>query len=147
MSGNAFQAYLADLDQQALVRQVHRHLKPGGCFAFETRNPRPQDLIGYETETYWHSYTDPAGRKIDVSLIEIYDPAAAVLDCRVFRRIAGTDSPVRRTRIRIRYSDRHHVTALLCEAGFSIEAQYGDFDGSPASDDAPRIVTIARRRD
>ncbi len=147
MSGNAFQAYLADADQQALARQVHRHLAPGGRFAFETRNPRPADLAGYEAETYWHSYTDPAGRRIDVSLIEIYDPAAAVLDCHVFRRTAGTGDPVRRTRIRIRYTDRHHVVALLRDAGFAIEAQYGDFDRSPASDDAPRIVTIARRRD
>lgn len=147
MSGNAFQAYLTDADQQALVARVHRHLNPGGRFAFETRNPRPADLRGYETESYWHSYTDPAGRKIDVSLIERYDAAAAVLDCQVFRRTAGSADPPRKSRIRIRYTDRHTIAALLRGAGFAIEAQYGDFDRSPASDEAPSIVTVARRRD
>jgi SAM-dependent methyltransferase len=39
LTGNAFQLFLTRTDQEALLKQVHRHLYDDGLFAFETRNP------------------------------------------------------------------------------------------------------------
>ena len=39
LTGNAFQAFLSDADQSALLAVIRKHLSPGGVFAFETRNP------------------------------------------------------------------------------------------------------------
>jgi hypothetical protein len=33
---------------------------------------------------------------------------------------------------------------LLHQAGFAVEAQFGDFDRSPLTQSSPEIVTIAR---
>jgi hypothetical protein len=33
---------------------------------------------------------------------------------------------------------------LLADAGFAIEAQFGDWDRSPVTDTSPEIITIAR---
>lgn len=40
MTGNAFQVLLEEKDLSALFKNVKRHLKPDGVFAFETRNPQ-----------------------------------------------------------------------------------------------------------
>jgi SAM-dependent methyltransferase len=145
MSGNAFQACLADADQAALFAAVHRHLAPGGHFAFETRNPRRADLYGNETESFWHSFVDRLGRNIDVSLIEHYDPARSVLTCRVIRRVHGEAGDPRVTTIRIRYTAPDEINRRLADAGFAVAEQHGDFDRSALTADSPSIVTVARK--
>jgi SAM-dependent methyltransferase len=145
MSGNAFQACLTDADQAALLASVRRNLCDGGCFAFETRNPRPQDLTGNETEAFWHSFTDRRGRLIDVSLIETYDAGKAVLTCQVIRRVHGGTGAATRATIRIRYTAPDELNRRLREAGFAIEEQYGWFDRSPLTAESRSIVTVARK--
>ena len=39
LTGNAFQAFLTNADQEALLQRVYAHLHDEGLFAFETRNP------------------------------------------------------------------------------------------------------------
>ena len=39
LTGNAFQAFLSDAYQGALLAVVRKHLSPDGVFAFETRKP------------------------------------------------------------------------------------------------------------
>lgn len=146
MSGNAFQACLTDADQAALLAAVHRHLLPGGYFAFETRNPRHGDLHGNETEAFWHRYVDKLGREIDVSLIETYDPARAVLTCRVIRRGHGQASEPRAATIRIRYTAPADLDRRLAEAGLAVAEQYGGVDRSALTAESPSIVTVARKR-
>src|SRR3712207_5347961 len=40
LTGDAFQAFLTNADQEALLGRVRAHLHDEGLFAFETRNPR-----------------------------------------------------------------------------------------------------------
>src|SRR5829696_1674298 len=40
LTGNAFQAFLTNADQEALLGRGRAHLHDGGLFAFETLNPR-----------------------------------------------------------------------------------------------------------
>jgi hypothetical protein len=37
------------------------------------------------------------------------------------------------------------LRAKLEQAGFIVEAQFGDWDRSPVSADSPEIITLARR--
>lgn len=145
MSGNAFQACLTDADQAALLAAVHRHLLPGGCFAFETRNPRRADLYGNERETFWHSFVNRLGWTIDVSLIEVYDPGQAVLACQVIRRVKGETGKPRSNMIRIRYTAPEDLNRRLASAGFAIAEQYGGVDRSALTSESPSIVTVARK--
>lgn len=145
MSGNAFQACLTDTDQAALLAAVRRNLREGGHFAFEARNPRAEDLTGYATEAFWHSFTDRLGRTINVSLIETYDAAKAVLTCEVIRRVRGGSGEPSRATIRIRYTAPDELNRRLAAAGFAVEEQYGWFDRSPLTAESRSIVTVARK--
>ncbi len=145
MAGHAFQAMLTDAEQTALFDGVARHLEPGGVFAFTSRNPRDRDLYGNEAETFWHSFTDPEGRRVDVSTAETYDPASAVRHVTSWRRVHGReDIPPRISRIALRYTSPEDLTRRLAASGFAVEATIGDWDGSPVGPESPEIVVTAR---
>jgi hypothetical protein len=44
----------------------------------------------------------------------------------------------------LRFLDAASLASFLDEAGFAIEAQFGDWDRSPVTDASPEIITIAR---
>ena len=81
LTGNAFQGFVTNADQEALLGRVHAHLNDGGLFAFETRNSRwgtrevrDEDhdglFVDLETKTEeeaWPSYVDAEGREVRVS--------------------------------------------------------------------------------
>src|SRR5829696_4102446 len=50
LTGNAFQAFLTNADQEALLGRVRAHLHDEGLFAFETRNPRWDNRATRATE-------------------------------------------------------------------------------------------------
>ena len=39
LTGHAYQVFLSDEDQQAVLSTIAEHLAPGGRFVFDTRNP------------------------------------------------------------------------------------------------------------
>jgi hypothetical protein len=51
---------------------------------------------------------------------------------------------LRTSRSVLRFLDRDAVSAFLAAAGLVVEKQFGDWDGSPPSETAPEIITIAR---
>ena len=63
MNGHAFQEFLTNEAQDALLRSVSRHLAPGGIFVFDTRFPARRNLDKGEGEQHWQTGTDQHGRK------------------------------------------------------------------------------------
>ncbi|MEX0809731.1 MAG: class I SAM-dependent methyltransferase [Dongiaceae bacterium] len=145
MTSHAFQSFLTDADHAALLRNVHTHLEPNGLFAFDTRNPRRADIDVDGRETFWHSFADGEGRSVDVYLREHWDAATGILDCHIARRWRDGSRPEQQKRIRIRYIGADALRARLESAGFRVEAQYGNWDRSPVTEDSPEIITLARR--
>lgn len=146
MTGHAFQSFVTAADQASLIASVHRHLEPGGLFAFDTRNKRPADIEVDGSEGFWHSFKDAEGRDVDVSLIEHWDPATQLLQCTTIRRWRDRSRADQTKRIDIRYVDASELNRTLAATGFTVEAQFGDWDRSPVTADSPEIITLARRR-
>ena len=110
MAGHAFQAMLTDGEQTALFGGVARHLEPGGVFAFTSRNPRERDLYGNEAETFWHSFTDTEGRRVDVSTAKTYDPGELTCDFQWDTGDAGLIEGAAET-ITLKFSDNQTMAA------------------------------------
>ena len=143
MTGNAFQAFLNNADQWALLQSVHAHLAAGGLWAFETRNPTWSALTTDLNETQWLAYTDPQGRAVRVTEIREYDHVAQVLVYTLYRRWQDTDGPqLRTTRIALRYTFPQELNALLHHHGFRIVQQQGNWDGAPLTQASPSIITL-----
>jgi SAM-dependent methyltransferase len=90
LTGNAFQAFLTNADQEALLGRVRAHLHDEGFFAFETRNPRwrtreerdeDRDGLFVDLETRAEeearpSFTDAEGREVREWRTRTYDHVA-----------------------------------------------------------------------
>lgn len=157
LTGNAFQAFLTNADQEALLGRVRAHLSGEGLFAFETRNPllaqsRIQEglFVSLETrehEETWPSFIDISGREVRLSKTRVYDPVAQILHWTTYRRwFEGDREQTKITRIALRYTFPQELAALLHYNGFSIIRQYGDWDLEPLTAASPSIIVVCRKR-
>jgi ubiquinone/menaquinone biosynthesis C-methylase UbiE len=145
MTGHAFQNLLTDHDVRTSLTAIHRTLRRGGRFAFETRHPKARAWEGWTlsnpddvTEVvddagralrYWHDVDTVTG---DVVTIRgtVAEPDGTVL------RILSES---------LRFLDVAALNTFLADAGFESEAQYGEWDRGPLTGASREIITIARR--
>jgi SAM-dependent methyltransferase len=162
LTGNAFQAFLTNADQEALLGRVRAHLHDEGLFAFETRNPRwrtsegrdedPDGLFVYlETraeEEALPPHTDAHGREVRESRSRTYDHVAQVLHWTSYQRWheGGAQERTKTTRIALRYTFPQELAALLHHNGFTIARRYGAWDGEPLTAASPSIIVVCRKR-
>ncbi len=157
LTGNAFQAFLTNADQEALLQRVHAHLHDEGLFAFEMRNPlltnsQTQEglFVNLETneeEQDWPSFIDTSGREVRVSRTRVYDHVAQILHWTTSRRWhKGEEGHTKVTRTALRYTFPQELTALLYYNGFSIARQYGDWNLEPLSATSRNIIVVCRKR-
>ena len=161
LTGNAFQAFLTNADQEALLGRVRAHLHDVGLFAFETRNPRwrtgedrdenPDGLfVDLETraeEEELPPHTDAHGREVRESRTRAYDHVAQVLHWTSYRRWHEDGKErTETTRTSLRYTFPQELEALLLHNGFTVVRRCGDWDGEPLTATSPSIIVVCRKR-
>jgi SAM-dependent methyltransferase len=141
MTGHVFQVFLEDDEVRATLRNLRRHLAPGGCLAFETRNPLVEE---------WREWVPALTRETvevpGIGAVEIhYDIAqaeGALVTFETHFRFAPDDIVVATTPLR--FMSRDELAGFLREAGFTAIEWFGDWDRSPVSATSPEIIVIAR---
>ena len=143
MSGHAFQVFLADDELQNALLAIHRALRPGGVFAFETRNPAAR---AWEQWTAGHSltFTAPDGSQAAYTA-EVEEIAGEIVRFRASYTKDGWEAP-EYSMSTLRFLDAGPLNAFLVAAGFEVVEQFGDWDRTPVSPSSPEIITLARRR-
>ncbi len=143
MTGHAFQVLVDDAEIRASLTAIRSSLKPGGRFAFETRNPAAR---AWETWTPDSAVTvtgpDGTVARMEHQVEQPYDGRVVT-----FRTTftAGTLSKPEVSRSTLRFLTATQLTAFLDEAGFVIDAQFGDWDRTRLTDTSPEIITVASR--
>lgn len=141
MTSHAFQCFIGDDELRASLAAIRAGLRDGGRFAFETRHPQARAWV------QWHGgepaeVVDATGRVLRQS-----HGVESVVDGVVTLTETTTDvdgTVLRVDRGKLRFLDVEPLHAFLTEAGFAIEAQYGDWHRGPITDESREIVTIAR---
>lgn len=141
MTGHAFQCLVDDDEIRASLAAIHRALVDGGRFAFETRNPLARAWERWNPDHPLDA-VDPAGRPVRVW----HQVEAVVGDVVTFTETTSDQdgTPLRVDRADLRFLDADSLAAFLSEAGFRIEAQYGDWSRGELTRTSPEIITIAR---
>jgi ubiquinone/menaquinone biosynthesis C-methylase UbiE len=137
-------------DKRAGLRRIYSQLAPGGRlvfdhFVFDMELARSRQNLASLRAEYTHPET---GRDTLLWVTTRYEP-----ETQTMRIIAWTDEidavgvQVRRQYRRLSFSwlEPEQTRMLLEEAGFEIEALYGDFDRSPFTEDSPEQIWVARR--
>jgi SAM-dependent methyltransferase len=156
LTGNAFQAFVTNSEQESLLRRIHAHLDENGLFAFETRNPlmpgtktRAGLFVPLETrsdEDAWPAYINKDGHEVRVSTTQVYDPMAQIVHLTGFKRWnEGGQEHTLTSRTALRYTFPQELAALLHYNGFAVSRQYGDWDLTPLSATSPSIISVCRK--
>ena len=156
LTGNAFQAFVTNAEQEALLQRVRMHLHDKGLFAFETRNPlfpNTQTREGFfprlESRTEKEarpSYTDIDGHLVYELITQVYDHTTQILHLTSQKRWHdGKEERTKITRTALRYTFPQELTAMLHYHGFHIDRQYGDWNYEPLSASSPSIISVCRK--
>jgi SAM-dependent methyltransferase len=143
MTGHAFQVLISDEDIADLLAAVHRALRPGGHFAFETRNP------WHGAWEHWTSeraveVEDDAGTRVrvwpEVERVE----GELVTFTETFASRSWAEPRVSRSTLR--FLPAEELDHRLAAAGFVVDERYGYWDRSLFTPTSPEIITVASRR-
>ncbi|HEY3448032.1 MAG TPA: class I SAM-dependent methyltransferase [Myxococcales bacterium] len=146
---NSFLHLTDPKDQLACLKEVARHLKPGGLLAMEVFNPENKDkhpgVHGLElVADFSHPETGErvqrfAGVSTDLATqrrryVNLYDTLAA-------------DGTVRRTvrEFMLRYVYRHELERMLEQAGLALEAVYGGYEFEPYTGREDLLLVVANK--
>ena len=157
LTGNAFQAFVTNAEQEALLGRVRVHLQDDGLFAFETRNPLfpgMQTREGFfpilETQPETEEgllFINVDGHEVWESIKQVYDPITQILHLTCRQRWQdGQEEHTKIARTALRYTFPQELAALLHHTGFRIERQYGDWNYESLSVTSPSIISICRKR-
>jgi ubiquinone/menaquinone biosynthesis C-methylase UbiE len=131
----AFGYFSDEAENQQVLYQVERVLKPGGWFFLDVSNR------DYDLQHLWPKAWHRDGQTIILEEAE-FDP----LTCRftlTLTRLQGEKTES------IRHSVRHYtapeLSTMLRRAGLEPVEIYGDFDGTPFHLHSPRMIVVARK--
>ena len=139
-------------EQLACLTCAHRHLEPGGRLALDVFNPDIRALtdprMGQEGPHEPPFLLDD-GRSVtrrfrDASV----DLHRQVLNAEIIYAVTHPDGRKERLvhAFPYRYFFRYELEHLLARAGFTVEAVYSDFDGSPMGATYPgELIVVARK--
>ncbi|MGH8879096.1 MAG: class I SAM-dependent methyltransferase [Stackebrandtia sp.] len=142
MTSHAFQCLVTDAELRSSLTAIRAALRPGGRFAFETRHPQARAWRDWNPGNA-AEVTDATGR-----VLRAWHEVQSVIDDVV--TFTGTTAEPDGTVLRVdttslRFLDESTLDLFLDEAGFDIDARYGDWDASPVTGTSTEIITIARR--
>ncbi len=142
MASHAFQNFITDDDLRASLAAIRAALVDGGRFAFETRNPLVREWESWNPDNPF-DVVDAGGTVIRASY-ETEPIEGDVVTITETLSSPSWDAPYAE-KGRLRFLNVEALNAFLAEAGFGIDAQYGDWAGGPFTPTAREIITIARR--
>ena len=140
MASNAFQFLVTDLEES--LQRIREALVDGGLFVFGTRNPEVREWENWNP-TNPYDVIDHNGRELRM----IYHVEKVEGDVVTFTETTALrdDTPLRTDRASLNFPGVDTLNAVLTKAGFTVEAQYGDWSRGPLTSASENIITVARR--
>jgi SAM-dependent methyltransferase len=148
---SAFLTMLTVEDQTLLLRNVVRHLLPGGRFIFDIVAP-DLDLLAQDADVAYQvrDVVDPSsGRRFMFWEQSDYDHHDQIADVRTIAEELNGDGVVARRVYRdsqVRYANRWEVHHLLRLFGFEVLSLFGSFDREPFESDSAVMTWVAGAR-
>lgn len=144
----SFQLLLTIDRQRQALAAMRRHLRPGGKLVLHLFDPRLELLIGDGGIGHILSGTHPVtGRRYDAEVLRAtIDPVAQLrwdLWRYTERAANGEVLAEGRREMAMRWTYRWELHHLLALCGFTVEAEYSDFVGSPPEYGREMIVVAA----
>lgn len=144
--GNSLLHLLTDLDWQRCLVCVREHLAPGGHLVFDISNPYALALDRDSDRRYpVMRVSDSERGEVNVEEASEYKAETKIRHVKWYFSAAGAPD-FRIIEYSLRMMSPEELTRLLDEAGFRLEARYGEFSLEPFRPESPRQVCICSRK-
>lgn len=138
-------------EQIQVLQNVHRHLQPGGLFLLDLFNPDLLRLAAVdglcELADQWED--EAAQSQVFKWSVRRLDVAEQLQETLFIYEEVFADGSVQRTPcpFLLRFLWRSEGELMLAQAGFQLEAVWGDFDGTPYSNESEHLIFLASKAD
>lgn len=142
MTGNVAQVFLDDTQWQTTLKHIHAALRSGGYLAFESRNPAKRAWEGWNRETTYAELESSAGMVQSwLDVVGIGEGVVHFEGQNIFLE-TGEHLTVPST---LRFRTEDELRCSLHEAGFTVEALYGNWEKAPFAAESPLMIFVASR--
>lgn len=143
--------HLPDREAQlAALRHWREHLAPRGLLLIDVFHPDVAQLAALDGRLEWDKTWQDAetGETIMKFVTRTLDVAEQTMHVNLIYESVAADGLVRRTVVPFdaRYLWRFEGELLLEQAGYTVEAVYGDWDMGPFENTSDRMIFVARRK-
>jgi len=145
LTGHAYQVFLDDDDQRAVLATIAAHLAPDGRFVFDSRNPDDADWRDWTPDKSLRVIEDPELGPVEAWNDVAYDAQRSVVTYETHYRVERTGNRIH-AHSDIRFTPKDTIAELIEEAGLAVETWLGDWPGTPWTPEAPEIIPIVRLR-
>ena len=137
----SFGYFLDDAEHRLVLRQVAAALAPGGHFVLDYLNAEQVRRALAVGDQDTSSGNGGVERRKDVRVTRRLGEGGRFVIKEIELRDEG-----RRFQERVRLYGADELAALLTDAGLQVTARYGDYDGGPAGQTAPRVILVGARQ-
>ncbi|WP_214469752.1 class I SAM-dependent methyltransferase [Mesorhizobium sp. dw_380] len=145
LTGHAFQVFLTEEDQKAVLRTIADHLAPDGRFIFDTRNPAAKEWLEWTPQRSERIVMHPSLGAVKSWNDVERDAETAIVTYSTFYEIPG-GGKVLGAESKIAFPAKEDLERMLGEAGLLVEQWLGDWQGAPYVATSPEIIPIGRLR-
>ena len=145
LTGHAFQVFLTNEDQRAVLSTIAEHLAPDGRFIFDTRNPAAEEWLEWLPENSGRRFEARGLGVVEAWNDASHDAASGIVTYQTHYRIADSGRQYSASSD-IRFTDRGPLAAMLNEAGLAVDQWLGHWNGGPCGPASPEFIPIGRLR-
>lgn len=143
MTGHAFQVFLTEPDQSAVLATIAAHLAPGGRFIFDTRNPQVREWLEWVPQLSERQLDHPRHGRVTAWNDMAYDPDTGIVTYTTHYLIEATRQELSAAS-KILFTPKERIAALIASAGLCAERWAGDWQGGSWHELAAEIIPIGR---
>jgi len=144
LTGHAFQVFLTDEDQLAVLQTIATHLTPGGRFIFDSRNPVVAEWRGWLPEQTERQLQHPQLGTIKAWNDRSHDAATGIVTYETYYQCLS-DHEVFFASSRIAFPSQDHLARMMELAGLTVETWLGNWQGDAYGATSPDIIPIGRQ--
>ena len=145
LTGHAFQVFLTERDQAAVLSTIAGHLAPAGRFVFDTRNPAAEAWRDWVPERSRRRLTHPGLGAVEALNDAVHDAATGIVTYRTHYRVVASGQRFSASS-QIRFTSREALVAMLDHAGLEVDDWLGDWQGGVCGPASPEIIPVGRLR-
>ena len=143
MTGHAFQVFLNEQDQRAVLATIAAHLAPGGRFVFDTRNPLAREWLEWVPEASERELDHARFGRVKAWNDMMHDAATGIVTYET-HYLVEKDGRHLAAESKILFTHKEKIEAMLADCGLAVERWAGDWQGGAWHVGAPEILPIGR---